>query len=605
MLGKTLSQFPLSADTASAAAATGNLGRFANNASNPQVADYARVAGYALVFMAAMSGAGPSRASTFVQQLNVQSVAAIDQQGTRTVWASRRAGQTPPIIRMVYGAPQLVDLTQQGQVWPSTKLGQTTPLIPRTTGAAQPYTNAPSTVWPSQRTPAVTAQPVTAFVQSADQPQDRPTVTRWPSQRLGQVTPIIKSIAGAPQLVDLTQQALLIRPAIGQLPALPWVSGAGQAYTDSPSSVWRSLIAGSTPRIGAFTQSAEQPQDRPTITVWPSQRAPAVTAQPVTAFVRSADQPQDRPTATVWPSQRAGQTPPVIRQVSGAPLQTDLTQQAVLFAPVIGRLPALPWVYGIGQVYTDSPSFLWASQRAGQPPPVIPLVLGRPQADPTQIAPQLFPTVRTPPITTGLLGAYASTREQFQERPTVTVWPALVSGSRPRIIPQLWAEPQRVDLTQQASIFASLIGRLPALPYVAAAGQAYTDAPSTVRAALFTPPVLQALPVWVGTRPQLVDLTQQGTIWPPVKLQQGIVRPMVRAAPQLLDLTQPARYFPQAYAIPITDFGSSRNRIGAAAGPVLSARLELRVGAVEGPALGTDAVNLLNSTSSNILGGVG
>ena len=577
MLGKTLSQFPLSADSASAAAATGPVLRTVGNGFAPLVADYARVAGYAVVFMAAMSGAGPSRASTFVQQLNVQSVAAIDQQATRQVWPSQRAGQTPPIIRMVYGAPQLVDLTQQGSVWPSTRLGQTPPLIPRTTGAPQPYADAPSVVWPSQRTPAVTAQPVAAFVQSADQPQDRPTVALWPSQRLGQTTPIIKSIAGAPQPVDLTQQALLIPTAIGRLPALPWIAGAGQTYTDPPSSVWRSLIAGGTPRIGVFAQSAEQPQDRPTITVWPSQRAPAVTAQPVTAFVQSAEQPQDRPTTTVWPSQRAGQTPPIIRQISGAPLQTDLTQQASIFAPLIGRIPALPWVYGIGQVYTDSPSFLWASQRAGQTPPIIRQVLGQPQDDPTQIAPQLFPTLRTPPITTGLLGTYAATREQFQERPTVTIWPALVSGSRPRIIPQLWAEPQRVDLTQQGAVWA----------------------------AVFTPPVLQALPVWVGTRPQLADFTQQGVIWPPVKLQQGIVRPMVRAAPQLLDLTQPARYFPQAYAIPITDFGSSRNRIGAVAGPVLSTRLELRIGAVEGPALGTDAVNLLNSKSSNILGGVG
>lgn len=164
----------------------------------------------------------------------------------------------------------------------------------------------------------------------------------------------LRSIWASPEQVDLSISG--------------WVAGGSQANQ------------GPVPPLISTTQ-ADPTQG--IAQVWKSQpTAIAITPNPIATFFSIPPQSEDRQTRAVWQSLRAGQTPPVITSFYAAPQQIDLTQQGVIIASA--RTPP-----AVG--------------------PVPPLRSGAPQADPSQIAAQVWSSVQTPPTITG-----------------VTVWPALV-----------------------------------------------------------------------------------------------------------------------------------------------------------------------------------
>jgi hypothetical protein len=218
---------------------------------------------------------------------------------------------------------------------------------------------AKSSVWKSVPTPPAAAQPV---------PQ--------------------RFIWSAPQSIDLTLQGRIqpsaaTPPAAAQPAPLRFIS-ASQEPLDLSIGAW--VVGGTQANQGPVPPSIlTLPQDTTQLAaqIWKSQPAAVViTPNPIATFFSIPPQTEERPTRAVWQSIRAGQTPPVITSFYAAPQQIDLTQQGVIIASV--RTPP-----AVG--------------------PVPPLTSGAPQADPSQIAARVWPSVITPPAIVG-----------------VTVWPAIV-----------------------------------------------------------------------------------------------------------------------------------------------------------------------------------
>lgn len=592
----------------------------------PQDQSLGRAAGFAVIFAAVAAAAvAPKPVMAYAQTApEVQNQYAVaDQQATRSLFPSQRAGQRTPIIPFYSAPPQTyVDppsFIRSSVASPQGPTGGATYTFGLHAIALYNAEAAKTRLWPAQATP-VAAVTVPPLVRTAGQLEERPTVVTWPAQRAGQTTPVLSYVLGAPQ-TDPTQ----IQPA-----------------------VWISRVAGATPRIAAYVSASQQAYVDPPSALWPTQRTPAVTTQPVAAFVATAEQPQDRPTVAVWAAQFRGQTTPVIPYIIGGPQQLDLTlkalyvaplvgrastlpyvlaapqaidltQQALYSAPVIGRLPALPYVSAAPQQVDLAPRPLYTGPVARQGS-VPPLVYGTAQADSTQLAAQYFPTLRTLPITAGALGVYLVVPAQFEERPTVARWPSQRAGQTPPIVPYVYGVPPQQDLTQQALYVAPPIGRLPALPYITAATQAYVDpvavvwpsvaspqgptggatytfglhavalynaeaAKTQVWGTLRTPPfVAQPVCSFIVTREQPQDRPTVA-VWSPVKLSQGRVPPMVRAAPLQRDLTLQAMFIPMSAAVPITNYDTSRIRIGS--GP-------------EFTVLGSDEFNIIGAIEDDL-----
>jgi hypothetical protein len=216
-----------------------------------------------------------------------------------------------------------------------------------------------SSVWKSVPTPPAAAQPV---------PQ--------------------RFIWSAPQSIDLTLQGRIqpsaATPPAAAQPAPLRLIFASQEALDLSIGAW--VVGGTQANQGPVPLPAiTLPQDPTQLAaqIWKSQPAAAViTPNPIATFFSIPPQTEERPTRAVWQSLRAGQTPPVITSFYAAPQQIDLTQQSVVI--VSARTPP-----AIG--------------------PVPPITIGTPQADPSQIAPRVWPSVVTPPAIAG-----------------VTVWPAIV-----------------------------------------------------------------------------------------------------------------------------------------------------------------------------------
>lgn len=263
------------------------------------------------------------------------------------VWKSAVSGQTPRLIPRVSASPQLADLTQQAYFEAPTPLGQ-------------------------GRVPAPTfGIPQTDPSQLA--------ASAWRSVIAGQTPPIIPRVGAAPQLLDLTQQAVLFKPlTTPQGPVPPITAGAPQTDPSQISAV-----------------------------IWKSQPAAPVVANPIASYFSIPPQIEDRPGTPIWKSLVAGQTPPVIPFLRAVPQQADLTQQGVIILsartpPAIGPVP--PFTFGIAQ------------------------------ADPSQLPAQVWQSLQTPPAIVGVtVWPMAPTPPQFDPSINATAFwtPSTFSPSGP------------------------------------------------------------------------------------------------------------------------------------------------------------------------------
>jgi hypothetical protein len=215
----------------------------------PQIANYALVAGLGFFSASAVTPQGQANASEY--QFGTHAAAIHNAEAIKSkVWKSV---PTPPVAtsqvpRFVSSAPQSVDLTQQPAIFKSapTPIVVSTPLPFRLVQAGPEQVDLsisgwvaesapmfqgapPASIWASPQTdptqiaaqiwkPAATPPAVSGFlgtyVSVPAQIEERPTRQVWPSQISGQTPPVIKSIWAAPQIVDLTLQAVILGPAI-------------------------------------------------------------------------------------------------------------------------------------------------------------------------------------------------------------------------------------------------------------------------------------------------------------------------------------------------------------------------------------------------------
>lgn len=300
----------------------------------------------------------------------------------------------------------------------------------------------------------------------------------WLSLRTPQAAPTpapLRSIWAAPESIDLSISG--------------WAVGGTQA---NQGPVPPSIL------IGQVDPSQLQPQ------VWKA--ATAAAPRPVATFFSIPPQTEDRPTSVIWRSLRAGQTPPVIASFYAEPQQADLTQQGLFVKP---GLPTGP---------------------------VPPATSGAPQANPSQIAAQVWKAQIAAPITPNPIASFFATQSQIEDRPTSTVWQSQRAGQTPPVIRSLWAAPQQADLTQKGVV-------VPVSP----------TAP-----AVLTP---------LYATPQQIDLTQQGLIFSPSSAPVAPAPSSLYAAPQQLDLTQqgwvrgtaPVKQgpVPPFTSVPITDLSQT------------------------------------------------
>lgn len=197
--------------------------------------------------------------------------------------------------------------------------------------------------------------------------------------------------------------------------------------------------------------------------------------------------------------------------------------------------------------YEALKSQVWRSVRT---PPSISTSLGSyltafPQ-DPTQLAAQIFPTLRTAPV----VSRYISASPQLEERATIQLQPSLAAGATPRIGVYQLAGP--IDTTQLSAQYA-----LAATPVVLVSGflgrytvagpqlADLTQQPTLTPSSIGRP---STMPYVVAT-PQQADLTQQATLSAPV-VGRSLAMPFVVGAPQLIDLTQQPVYSAPAVTPP-------------------------------------------------------
>lgn len=433
----------------------------------------------------------------------------------------------------------------KGAIWGPAQAAAVTPKL---LGAfvqvpEQAYTNAPSWVLASIR--GATPQPIALSIAP---PQTDPTqlaASVFRPLSAGQTPPQIGQLLAGPQSVDLTLEGDLFAPLVSpQGRPLTQFSVAPQADTTQPpaliiAAALAPLIPPSVP--ARLTSAAPQaidltiqgwietpqltqqgrapptlvasPQADPTqipAAVFPRLRTPPIAPNPIAGMILTAPQFEERVTQAVLPSQRAGSVSLAATTLLASPQAVDLTIQGWIRAPQ-------------------------AAQQGRTPP----FVVGIPQGDPAQIAAQLLPSLRTPPIAPNPIAGFVTTLPQFEERVTQIVYPSLRSGFTVRVPPILQGAPQFADLTIQGWTIAPTVvqGRVPPL----SVGTPQTDptqVPAQVFPSLRTPPVIpNPIAGLVVTLPQFEERVTQ-TIWPSVRAGFTIRVPQfTQGAPQLVDLT--------------------------------------------------------------------
>ena len=306
----------------------------------PQQADYRFAAGFTLVIASAVTPQGDTNAAEYLFGTHAQAL-----YNAEAIKSFVRPSASAPVVQ-----PQL------GQYF---TLGQ------------QSYVDSVGQVWKAVVAGA-TSQPV-PFTQAAPQLLDLSVQAVFQKPLVGPQGSTVRPFTAGPQQVDLTQQAFYrLPPEQRQGPVPPFTIGLPQDNTyQIPASIT------------------------------PAQPAATTTPNPVSTFFSVPPQTEDRPTQLVWQSNVSGQTPPVIPSVYASPQQVDLTQQAQLFQPAI-----IPPVvsYAIRQFYA-SPQVIDLTQQGwilgtapGRQGPVPPMLSGgQPQADTSQLAALIRMAALVPP----------------------------------------------------------------------------------------------------------------------------------------------------------------------------------------------------------------
>lgn len=232
--------------------------------------------------------------------------------------------------------------------------------------------------------------------------------------------------------------------------------------------------------------------------------AVVLTAVPTFVYARQESYPEGTQSFVRQPAV-AGATPRPIPLLGGAPQGADLTLQAAIFEPL--NSPQGPTVRPLagGPLPVD----LTQQGSIAKPIParqggVPSFTVGDPQDDPSQLAARLTPPQPAAAITPNPIAGFFVVPPQTEERPTRSIWPAQVAGSRTRVIALTSGAPQVWDFTQQALV----------------------EEPA------FSVPVVSYALRILYAAPQLHDFTQQGVIRGTAQALQAKVPAAIWAATQ-------------------------------------------------------------------------
>jgi len=150
-----------------------------------------------------------------------------EERPTRVVFTAQLAGQTPPVILALTVPPQTDPTQIQGQLFKPLIIGQG-PVPAPTSGAPQADpTQVPAQLFKALPAPPIIPNPIAAFFSIPPQFEERPTRALFPSVVAGQTPPVISQLYAAPLQQDLTIQPLIIPPSL-------YVSYAMKTITAGP-----------------------------------------------------------------------------------------------------------------------------------------------------------------------------------------------------------------------------------------------------------------------------------------------------------------------------------------------------------------------------------
>ena len=274
-------------------------------------------------------------------------------------------------------------------------------------------------------------------------------------------------------------------PVVTAQPSIAQFVIGQQTYVDVTPQVFASQVKGSTPAPGvtqiALQQSYVDPQ--PVIT------KTAAISPAIASFVIAGQQfyvdvqPQVTRAQPAAPA-LTGAVPPL---VNARPQGIDLSQQGQIFKPLITAQGFIVWN-----------------------------TVGSPQDDPTQLAPWITPAAVHVSITAPSVSQFVTGQQTYID-PTPRLWQP-VKGSPVSFATIIKSAPQAIDLTQQALITPSTIGR-------------------------------QSLIVPLRASPQSIDLTQQALLISST-IGRSTLQRIIQAAPQLIDLTQKALFSASVFKPP-------------------------------------------------------
>lgn len=450
---------------------------------------------------------------------------------------------------------------------------------------------AKSQVWKPARASALAGALLGAFIATPQQAYGDVAARIFAPAVSGHTSRVLPAVRLSPQSVDLSLQPFFDAPQVGLI---------------SGTALSASYLFGTH---AATLYNAEAQKAR----VWSSAAGSTVVTGKLGQWMTSAGQLIDLTLQPFFDApQPLGALPRIAAQLRVAPQAVDLSLQPFFDGPqpapgvVSGPAPTAQYQFGTHAVALYNAEAektrIWSSIPA--PTSVTTGILGQwttsapqaadlslqpffdgPQSNPsgylftvigaspdTSEFPTLQPTfVRSSiqGLVSGILGAFSRAPPQLEERPTFTVWPSVVSGATPRIVPTTWTPEQSYTNPQPLGIRASTPIGGPALGSVAVAPQqSYSDVQPRITPAViagnsprigvfftaaqidatqatprFTAPITATAVVSVPVAPYLAT-SQQAQDYPTLQIwssrNAGVnsrVAPLVQSAAQA-DLTQ-------------------------------------------------------------------
>lgn len=282
--------------------------------------------------------------------------------------------------------------------------------------------------WPPGRWPRIpitqqqTVLPVGSLNQDYTFGADAPTVHNaealksqvWRSAVAGATPRVPNDYQNPPQVyqdVQPVQRGPSLAPTITPTVRLSY-QVPQQAYQDSTGQQWNLLLAGATPRVPNDYQVPGQDPTQIAAQQWAS-----VTAGPgfLGKLHTTLEQPQDRPTVSQYTIPTAPATPSAqpLRTITAGPQLVDLTQQAVYSKPLTGSVPT------IGTIHNAYPQQDFTLQAQWSRPALAPLIFTG-----TIVSPYVTPGQADPSINYSV----TFTPSTFSPSAPIVVVPPVVGG---------------------------------------------------------------------------------------------------------------------------------------------------------------------------------